>query len=583
MNRSTKRRFGVIAVVAVLVTLTSAVFLQVKPAGASVGYEHVIDVWQRAWNEILQYTPAGQYYEALSLKHSDEVQSLISNDPVHIMMFWQVAEKFVPGLEALLDGKGDTVRITDNQVRALKGAMDWLASVGSDSLRTDIVTELQRFPPEQFVGMTMNEALDYLNANVPAVPTEEPGPTPIATLTEAPAPIPAHQCVAGYYSDCLAGPTLVPGTGDQWAFYVLNGVYFEYPSTWRVEKFRTDILYLVPVSDSPEGAETDVIPFFAGKYPDKPDVAYDPLTYPQTVWLRPVPYWKRLITLPDIIGSEFLWSEYWSRSIMYAEAIFYDPNTKVTIGAVMPMRNDPPNASLRDQEMVQELYPNYRHILESIRLSVPTWAGETTPEPIKTMMAVSTPLPIKPAATIPHSPWDPKCLVGHASLCIVTPSLVPGSDGKWAYYVLNGVYFEYPSDWDVLQEDQNPNLLFQASPESAEGMNTSTLALLVSSMQIDKWDQILADLPPTWRPNMEWRQLIDLPDFQGVESFWKANEAPDMELEFFFYNKDQKIAVDLLAKVNNAQMIERLNSPDAAKEIFPGLHHIIDSLRFWKP
>jgi hypothetical protein len=274
---------------------------------------------------------------------------------------------------------------------------------------------------------------------------------------------------------------------------------------------------------------------------------------------------------------------------MYAEAMFYDPNTKVLIGAVMFIRNDPPNASLRDSDIVQELYPNYRHILESIRLSMPKWVGETTPEPIKTMMtpdysvAVETPSPINTATTIPHSPWDPKCLAGHAPLCPVTPSLVPGSDGQWAYYELKGVYFEYPSDWDILQRDQDPNLLFQASPESAEGMNTSLLAILISSMQIDNWAKTIADLPPTWRPNTKWRQLIDLPDFQGVESFWIPIESPDMDLEFFFYNENKQIAVDVLARVNNVQMIERLNSSDAAKEFFPGLHHIIDSLRFWKP
>ena len=572
--------------VAGVIILYSLFSSQVKPASASLGYDHVVDVWDRAWDEILQYTPAGQYYKAVFSKHSIEVEALTINDPVHIMRLWQAAEKFVPGLEAMLDGKGDMVQITEEQVNALKSELEWLASVGSESLRADIEMELQRFPLEQFVGMTMNEALDYLNANVSSIPTPEP--TPIADVTNTPAPDPVDQCVAGYDPDCLAGPTLVPGTEGRWAFYELNGVYFEYPSAWRVEleKDRTDLVHLVPVGDWPENVTVDGIPLFAGTYPEQTVTQYDPLTYPQTMWLRPVPYWKRLVTLPDITGSEFLWSEYWNRSMMYAEAIFYDPATELVAGALLPILNDPPNESLRNANQVQELYPNFHHIVESFRLRAPEWVGQVAPEAtIPVARDLLPPVTVASATDIPHSLFDAICLAGHDPLCPTTPSLVPESGGKWAYYVLNGVYFEYPNDWDIQQKmGSSEEIIFKATPESPEGQNASQLAILITPIPVENWAQTLTNLPPEWtRPNTVWRELIYLSDFSGFENLWKYPDAANMNLETFLYNENTQMTVNILALVSDPQTVALLNSQSAAVEMFPNIHHIIDSLRLWQP
>lgn len=546
MNKSTKRRLWIIITLAALVVLADAIFSQAKPVGASLGYDHVLDVWERAWNEILQYTPAGQYYEALLLKHSDEIQALTGNDPVHIMGLWQVAERFVPGMEALLDGKGDTVQITEEQVHALKDEIDWLASAGSPSLRTDIEIELQQFPLEQFIGMTMNEALDYLNANVPPVPTPEP--TPINT----PPPTSVNQCVAGYDPDCLAGPTLVPNSDGEWAYYVLNGVYFEYPSHWRVELWagRTDILSLVPMDDSPEGAVVEDIPLFAGVYPDAMVDVYDPLTYPQSAWLRPIPFWQSLVTLPDFKGSEFLWMNDWDTSFIYMEAIFCDPGAQMVMGTIMPIKNDPPNESVHDPELAREEFPNFRHILESFRSQAPEWTEATTP--------VVT--------------WE------------ITSAIVPNSDGQLAYFILNGVYFEYPSDWDIQQNNYTDEIFFQPTPESPEGKNMSLLAILIYSDQIDDWPENIADLFPAWeRPNTKWRELIYLPDFQGFENLWKPSDMPDTDLEFFLYNKNEQIQVGFLARIASPATVEMLTSQEAALRLFPNIHRIIESLRLWRP
>ena len=66
----------ILVLLAAIAILTGILLTQVKPAGALPGYDHVVDVWEQAWNEILQYTPAGQYYETLFTRHAEEVQAI---------------------------------------------------------------------------------------------------------------------------------------------------------------------------------------------------------------------------------------------------------------------------------------------------------------------------------------------------------------------------------------------------------------------------------------------------------------------------------------------------------------------------
>jgi hypothetical protein len=344
---------------------------QVKPARASFGYDHVLDVWQRVWNEILQYTPAGQYYEVLVLKHGEEVQTLTSNDPVHLIRLWQVAEQFTPGLEAFLDGRGETVQITEEQIHALQAELEWLASVGSKSMQADIETELQRFPLEQLVGMNMDDALDYLNASVSPIPTPEP--TPIAIVTITPAPVPVNQCMVGYYPDCLAEPSLVPGSDGQWAYYVLNRVYFEYPSAWRVEQYSNEpsIVSLLPTTDFPESLGEGALYLSAAQMPGVCEIPYDPMTYSQMTWGRPVPIWSNLVSLPDFEGSVFLWSDEWSKPFVYMESYFCDPRTHTDIGFIIALNNGPQNNSFLNLEQMQKFFPNYWRIMSSLRIGSP--------------------------------------------------------------------------------------------------------------------------------------------------------------------------------------------------------------------
>lgn len=56
-----------------------------------------------------------------------------------------------------------------------------------------------------------------------------------------------------------------------------------------------------------------------------------------------------------------------------------------------------------------------------------------------------------------------------------------------------------------------------------------------------------------------------------------------MDLEFFLYNENEQISVGLLARIKDEHTADLINNAESAKEIFPNIHHIVESIRFSKP
>ena len=65
---------------------------------------------------------------------------------------------FVPSLQALLDGNGDTITITSEQVTGLQSFLNALVEQGDPELQAAILSELERHPLENMAGATMGEA-----------------------------------------------------------------------------------------------------------------------------------------------------------------------------------------------------------------------------------------------------------------------------------------------------------------------------------------------------------------------------------------------------------------------------------------
>ena len=189
MDKSTQQRFWTIRKALSVLTILAGLFF--VPVGQAILSDSDAAILIRFYNDVVLPTPAGQYYNAMLVKHSNEMRLLFKNHPERQGKAIEVVQEFIPGMEALLNGQGDTVQITAKQIQLLQAEVDWVASAGSPSLREDIERELERYPLEHFIGMTMSEALEYVNSNFPADLIVEPTSIPVTTTPTTVIPTPS--------------------------------------------------------------------------------------------------------------------------------------------------------------------------------------------------------------------------------------------------------------------------------------------------------------------------------------------------------------------------------------------------------
>ena len=214
--------------------------------------------------------------------------------------------------------------------------------------------------------MTMSEALDYINSNgSPDLTAESITPTGVATQT--PRPIPTPICVAGFDPNCLAEPSLVPSSDDQWAYYVSNGIYFEYPSTWHIEQQVGSHLYIMPVSDSPEASSTVGVILWTTHLPIEIVEQKDILTLCQAATgSYKTPIWERPVSLPDFEGVEFLWREI--NAYAGLEVFLYAENDNIAVDLKLMGIDDQMPELIDNPNAVTEIYPEFQHIVKSFRI-----------------------------------------------------------------------------------------------------------------------------------------------------------------------------------------------------------------------
>lgn len=123
----------------------------------------LVPLLYRVRDEVLSQTEAGQRYIDMYYTHSAEIADLLLADPALYDEGMATLELFVPGLQALVDGQGETVTVTAEQVQRAEAFLDALAAVGSPTLQQAIATERARRPLAQLVGMTMDQAWAHLN------------------------------------------------------------------------------------------------------------------------------------------------------------------------------------------------------------------------------------------------------------------------------------------------------------------------------------------------------------------------------------------------------------------------------------
>ena len=332
-----KRRFSAKRILLVTLFLVLAVLgTQVKRVSAFFGNLHAVSVLLRVETEIMQNSPAGQYYESLFWKHNDELMGIASEYSENDEEFWRVTRSFVPELEALLNGEGDTVYVTAEDIKGLKAELEWLASVGSNSLREDIETESQRLPLESFIGMSMTDALDYIDS----------------TWSQEP----------------VLSPTLVPDSDGKWAYSILNGVYIEYPVSFHLQRSSSDpsMAYFIPsAGGTPEGWALGVMKIHVWNLPveqrDQLDLS---LIYPAAT------KWKQSLLVGQFVGAEYLLGND-SQPKISLEAYLYNEENQIAVSAWL-MISDLSSINANDYAgTIDQKYEYFQHLLQNVRFVQP--------------------------------------------------------------------------------------------------------------------------------------------------------------------------------------------------------------------
>lgn len=307
-----------------------------RPVQGMMGDMHILISLWRFEKEILQGTPAGQYFEGMAWAHLFEAIRILREHSEHGNDLQTLAYFLLPNLDALLNGKGDTVVITQDQIEAVKVEADWWLSVASPSFQADIQKTLGLYPLDQFVEMTMSEALEHVNLH----------------FTE------------------LWEEHLVEGTGGKWAYYTYKGVYFEYPAKWYVQVHEDPYggsgnLFVIPSKESNSQWDANVTVFEAWEIIPDPTQPFD---LHREIDYYPDTKWEETVTVDGMEGYYFIRPSTQVELIGVFESILYneEKNTKIRITAILFQ----PDGLLFgfDGEKIREKYEYLFHLTESVRL-----------------------------------------------------------------------------------------------------------------------------------------------------------------------------------------------------------------------
>jgi len=124
-------------------------------------------LFHRLCNELLPSTPLGQHYLDLGYTHWNQLVTLLWYDETMTEQTWRVIDLYSPGVEALLDGKGSTVRVSQEMVDELLYFLSEMEIKADTELRQIIQDEQARVPWQEIVGLTVEDAWIKLQEAVP--------------------------------------------------------------------------------------------------------------------------------------------------------------------------------------------------------------------------------------------------------------------------------------------------------------------------------------------------------------------------------------------------------------------------------
>ena len=121
-----------------------------------------LDTLYRLRDELMTTTPRGRHFIDLFYEHSPELATLLLTHSDLREEGTGLLEMLLPGLEALVNGEGDTVAVTPDMVERLDAFLARLNELASPDLQDDIAQEWERANPSTLVEQTFAGAWEQV-------------------------------------------------------------------------------------------------------------------------------------------------------------------------------------------------------------------------------------------------------------------------------------------------------------------------------------------------------------------------------------------------------------------------------------
>ena len=119
-----------------------------------------VELYLRVESELLMPTETGRYYRDIFWTYNNELIDLAFAYPNFWNESFNLIATFEQGFEALLNGRGNDVVITGEQVAVAEEYYTLLMEIGSPALQHTIQEQAASYPLQSFTGMTMEAAAE---------------------------------------------------------------------------------------------------------------------------------------------------------------------------------------------------------------------------------------------------------------------------------------------------------------------------------------------------------------------------------------------------------------------------------------